>query len=107
MLSGWSGSFELNQEEIKMAGHGGARPGAGRPAGAPNTESARIRDEIAYAGLTPLEFMLRIMRDEGADEAKRLDAAKAAAPYVHPRLNATTLDANVSTRHEDFLDGCQ
>ena len=75
--------------------------------GAPNTESARIRDEIAFAGLTPLEFMLRVMRDEGADEAKRLDAAKAAAPYVHPRLNATTLDAKVGVSHEDWLDAIQ
>jgi len=37
--------------------------------------------------------MLKIMRDEGADEARRLDAAKSAAPYVHPRLS--TMDAKV------------
>ena len=30
--------------------------------------------------------MLSILRNEFADEAQRLDAAKAAAPYVHPRL---------------------
>jgi hypothetical protein len=38
------------------------------------------------AGPTPLDHMLKVMRDENAEPAKRLDAAKAAAPYVHPRL---------------------
>ena len=37
-------------------------------------------------GITPLDYMLQVMRDESAEPAKRLDAAKAAAPYVHPRL---------------------
>jgi hypothetical protein len=41
---------------------------------------------ILGAGATPLEHMLQVMRDEKAEPAKRLDAAKAAAPYVHPRL---------------------
>jgi hypothetical protein len=42
--------------------------------------------EIAASGATPLDYMLQVMRDEGQELAKRLDAAKAAAPYVHPRL---------------------
>lgn len=37
--------------------------------------------------------MLRIMRDEDADLAMRFDAAKSAAPYIHPRL--ATVDAKV------------
>jgi len=32
--------------------------------------------------------MLQVMRDEKAETAARLDAAKAAAPYVHPKLAA-------------------
>jgi hypothetical protein len=31
------------------------------------------------------------MRDESRSTAERMDAAKAAAPYVHPRLAATTV----------------
>jgi hypothetical protein len=38
--------------------------------------------------LTPLDHMLAIMRDPKMDMALRFDAAKAAAPYIHPRLNA-------------------
>jgi hypothetical protein len=48
-------------------------------------------------GVTPLEYMLTLMRQESdhedpkvqvAREAMRFEAAKAAAPYVHPRLAA-------------------
>jgi hypothetical protein len=41
---------------------------------------------IRASGPTPLDYMLQLMRDESLEPAKRLDAAKAAAPYVHPRL---------------------
>ena len=36
----------------------------------------------------PLDFLLRLMRDPRAPQAKRLEAAKAAAPFCHPKLNA-------------------
>ncbi len=39
-------------------------------------------------GLSPLEFMLGVLRDEGKSFDDRFEAAKAAAPYVHPRLAA-------------------
>lgn len=41
---------------------------------------------IRSSGATPLDYLILVMRDESLDLAKRLDAAKAAAPYVHPRL---------------------
>ena len=77
---------------------GGRRAGAGRKAGGASRKSRAIADRAAAEGLTPLEFMLRIMRDgacpQGADAAQtiafhtlRFDAAKAAAPYLHPRLS--------------------
>lgn len=42
-------------------------------------------------GLTPLEYLTSVYQDAAADEAKRIDAAKAAAPYVHAKLQTTTL----------------
>lgn len=39
----------------------------------------------------PLDYLLRIMRDACADEAKRIDCAKAAAPFLHAKLNAIDL----------------
>jgi len=37
-------------------------------------------------GSTPLEYMLAIMRDPGADQTRRDRMAMAAAPYCHPRM---------------------
>ena len=37
-------------------------------------------------GETPLEYMLRVMRDGAQEYPRRDDMAKAAAPYVHARL---------------------
>jgi hypothetical protein len=70
--------------------HGGKRLGAGRKAGSATTKTREIANAVAE-GLTPLEYLTSVFRDLNADEAKRIDAAKAAAPYVHPRLTATTL----------------
>jgi hypothetical protein len=39
--------------------------------------------------------MLSVLRDEGATPMERMDAAKAAAPYVHPRLAAIEHAGNV------------
>jgi hypothetical protein len=57
---------------------------AGRPPG----RRARIDEMLAKIGTsTPLETLLTIMHG-AKDEATRLRAAAAAAPYCHPRLSA-------------------
>jgi len=35
--------------------------------------------------LTPIEYMMRVMRDEGADAARRDRMAVALAPFVHAK----------------------
>lgn len=67
---------------------GGKRTGAGRKAGVPNKLTQRQRNEIAASGLTPLEYMLDVMRDETASPTRRDEMAKAAAPFVHPKTVA-------------------
>lgn len=70
-------------EEPKRAKTGG------RTKGTPNKRTVfqnlprRVR-----RGLTPLEYMLRVMRNGRSGHDRRDDMAKAAAPYMHPRLNA-------------------
>ena len=60
--------------------------------------------EIQEKGMqTPLEFMIRIMNDDNLPRNERMDAAKAAIPYVHSRLNSVDINANVSVSHEDAL----
>jgi len=76
---------------------GGARPGAGRKPGTPNRVTAELQAAVAASGETPLEYLLRIMRDPTADNSRRDQAAKDAAPYVHAKLTAVdaTLQANL------------
>lgn len=62
---------------------GGARAGAGRP------KKERDPDEdltISTNGnQTPLEFLLTVMNDNAVADKLRLEAAKTAAQYVHPK----------------------
>ena len=87
--------LESNQDDSR---HGGARKGAGRKPGSATKRTREIADKAASEGITPLEFMLDLMRSEPPDveDARvmadyvqmRFEAAKAAAPYIHPRLAA-------------------
>lgn len=84
---------------------GGYRPGAGRKKAAGSTAARRqlgfpqfppppttvdespagIAAKASAEGLSPLEYMLRIMSDPAVDPARRDRMAIAAAPFFHPR----------------------
>ena len=59
----------------------------GRPPGSKNKQTVGML-LAQRKGLSPLEFLLSVMDDEDNDLKVRMDAAKAACPYVHPRLSA-------------------
>jgi hypothetical protein len=63
----------------------------GRVKGTPNKATAHRQAKIQAEGITPLDYMLKTLRDEGRDHEERMQAATAAAPYVHPKLATTTL----------------
>ena len=69
---------------------GGYRPGAGRRPNATLREDKIIPEDItraaARSGMTPLEYMLRVMRNPEADQARRDRMAVAAAPFCHSRV---------------------
>lgn len=67
--------------------HGGKREGAGRPKGATTRKTKEIAEKAVQDGLTPLEYMLSVLRDPEAEKAERAWAAEKAAPYIHPRLS--------------------
>ena len=46
---------------------------------------------VEAGGITPLQYLLDIMRGELQDPVMRFEAAKAAAPYIHARLASTEL----------------
>jgi hypothetical protein len=112
----------------------------GRKKGTPNQATVKAQallEHAAKGGMTPLEYLLGIMRspmppeiaailadvlgEDGViqDEkvmkayssvtgwhAARLDAAKAAAPYVHPKLQPVDKDgsSDVGIRHKLILE---
>jgi hypothetical protein len=91
----------------------GAAPGerrGGRKRGTPNKRTAfarKVADMVAQGDEeTPLEFLLAAMRSEDIPLEQRLEAAKAAAPYVHPRLSAIEHGGSLGVHqmsHEEWL----
>ena len=73
---------------------GGPRPGAGRPrknaAPVVKIEVEAVSAAIT-AGITPLEYMLGVMRDASADDARRDRMAQSAAPYCHLKASDVAL----------------
>jgi len=71
-----------------MAGRNNPKTG-GRKLGTPNKNkgqrAAAIREALEGKGITPLQFMLAVMRDPAQPPSVRMDMAKAAAPFCHAR----------------------
>lgn len=74
---------------------------SGRQRGTPNRATAAKAEAIAASGEAPADFMVRVMRDPQVPLEIRLDAAKAAANYFHPRLAA--IDVNFGHMTDDEL----
>jgi hypothetical protein len=71
---------------------GGKREGSGRKPGSVNKLDQEARARVLESGEeTPLDFLLRVMRGDEQEFIHRLDAAKAAAPYVHAKLSSVDL----------------
>lgn len=82
---------------------GGRRPGAGRKPGSINKKSKAFIEAAEASGIVPLDYMLAVLRDEARSHDDRMKAATAAAPYLHARLNATTVNADLTITHEQAL----
>ena len=66
-------------------GHGGAREGAGR-----KRRPAYVPD----GGLTPLDYLIALMRDESKNERLRIDVAHKVLPYCSARLLSADIQAD-------------
>lgn len=68
---------------------GGLRPGAGRPKSKASPTFAKAPADIKRAarqsGMNPLDYMLTVMNDADAEDARRDRMAIAAAPFVHAK----------------------
>ena len=83
---------------------GGSRQGAGRKPGSTNRFSKELLARAKTEGDLPIDYLLAIMRDVSQDTRLRIDAAKAAAPYVHQKLSAISVDVTTpGVTHEEWL----
>jgi hypothetical protein len=69
----------------KIGRMGGRQKGSRNKATLVAEEAARVA--LMNPGTLPLDYMLAIMRDAAQPVNRRIAAAKAAAPYCHPRLS--------------------
>ena len=97
---------------------GGKRPHSGRPKGAKNkrTEELLQKAEKAAAVIETIvpgafsgdahSLLMAIYKDPTKDDALRLDAAKAAAPYEKPKLASTEVkgDAEQPLKHKLVIE---
>lgn len=70
------------------------RKTGGRQKGALNRATAEARAAAEATGILPLDYMLRVMRDVGADPKRRDAMAIAAAPYLHPKVSPAEAKPN-------------
>ncbi|NOG74227.1 hypothetical protein [Roseicella sp. DB1501] len=87
---------------------GGRKPGA-------RNRSTIEREMRAQAGIAsaieggalPLDILLTVMRggpEAEAITARQYEAAVAAAPYLHPRLASSSINASIRRNIADFTD---
>jgi len=85
----------------------------GRKKGTPNKRTGELQARIRASGLTPLDFMIAIMRNPKAELELRFEAARAAAPYVHARLTAVEHTGEnsgavqVEVKHYTDIEACR
>jgi hypothetical protein len=94
-----------------MGGRVGTYPHGGRPLGSRNKTTitrelqARAGVEAAVtSGILPLDVMLARMRNEPLPDGKhptdeQFEAAVAAAPYIHPKINSASVEVRSDNVH--------
>lgn len=83
----------------------------GRPKGKLNQATVRrkaiaerVEKDLAKKKATPLEIMARVMNGDLSVTEMQFEAAKAAAPYIHPKLSAVQMNATVRRSVADMSD---
>ena len=83
----------------------------GRPKGSASQSTQRkraiaerVEQDLAKKKATPLEIMARVMNGDTSVTEMQFEAAKAAAPYIHPKLSAVQMNATVRKSFADMSD---
>lgn len=64
--------------------------------------------ELGRGGISPIDYLLKVMRDSDKPDALRIEAAKSVAPYLQPKLSAVELntpDPLEGLSREDIING--
>lgn len=86
--------METDKESKAIRPRGGKREGAGRKPGVRNKRTSEQIAAIEASGMTPLEYMLQVMRNPQESASARLNAAGMAAPYVHAKLSSVEMNGS-------------
>ncbi len=65
---------------------GGRKKGTPNKIQRPGKKQSALVDKLFDEGVTPLEYMLAILRNPESQAMQKAWAAEKAAPYCHPRL---------------------
>lgn len=79
------------------------RQNNGRPKGSINKRTKAMVAKANKGGMLPAEFLLKQMRNSKHPMELRMQAAAAAAPYFHARLQAIKHSGAVTLTHEEAL----
>lgn len=67
----------------------------------------RLAEKLKQHALDPLDYLMGVINDKGAEEKQRLEAAKAAAPYIHSKMASVELSGSVGISHEEALSNLE
>ena len=77
-------------------GHGGVRPGAGRPKGSTNRRTGDVQQRLDALECDPVEGLGRIAKqaEEQGDLGLAMHCYKALMPYIAPKRQSIALERN-------------
>ena len=61
------------------------------------------KSSISADGMSPVDYLLLEMRNMDNDQDTRIECAKAAAPYLHPRLQAVHQTGGGIKSHDQWV----
>lgn len=68
------------------------------------TEKSPRRQRNKKTSITPLDIFTRVMQGDESITDRQFDAAKVAAPYLHPKLAGLSMNAVIRRSVEEFSD---
>lgn len=64
----------------------------------------RVEKDLTSKSMTPMHIFSRVMQGDTSVTEMQFEAAKAAAPYIHPKLSAVTMNATVKRSVTEYSD---